>query len=870
MIKVSKELRVLLNSGNAPAPIIKIKTGGHIFGFDDETDPENPVEQNDILSLNLHYAGADDDYPLGTAFSNYIDVELWNVDSDISLMNKATKVFVGYQIKNADDEDIIEWISAGTFFPEKPTRSGQVTSFTAYDRMKQLSKAYIPSFSANTAHTIEEYFSDIAKKFGFIFKSTSVPLAKTKINSSLFTSIASDDEAGDTSVNSYAAQSCIAYLAGAAGCNAMFNRNDELQLYGFQKAFFDEEKQYEVTDDNTDNPTVSEEDQRIQSVLCNNGETKLLSPSDGSGDTCVNISNPFITTQDHLDSVFTAITESKGVFAYRVIDLEHLAGDITLECFDTIKYTDAEGNSYQLPLMSLDFSYDGGLSCVMRSFGKTSSEAENEISAMKSMASNIEQLKSSNAALDKRISDATDSIMKASAGHVVMVDLEYNESTKKHYIGNGAPNTFVASLNPATATETESIDWNNGRLIRINHNGFAVSTSGIAGPYKDFAVYYNEQSGKYYTNADDIAFGTLTGIKISAVDITGTTIEGGTIKATTISGATINGTAVNSSTITGTTITGSTITGGTIRGATAEFDNARIGGFNIDDGKLTYKGALFADYDGAIQHFRTVIKGAHYNSDVDTAADTWVFGALEWRETDPEHIYKGRFIVYADGRVYEGRDFYLDVNAAIRSGNGMGAKNGAAILRCPSTGEIWLGDNFSFEGAYIQLPNIDSTTVYRYVERAKGGFIISANGGNNALYLQANTTHVLADFTIHGTAKFASGGAITSDARLKNSISNLADDSRYETLFNLLRPVSYKYNDGQSGRTHMGFIAQELKQALEEAGFTTKEIAAYVEFASEAEGLDGYECTIRYEEIIPMIVGILQKCFAKIFERQQK
>jgi hypothetical protein len=45
----------------------------------------------------------------------------------------------------------------------------------------------------------------------------------------------------------------------------------------------------------------------------------------------------------------------------------------------------------------------------------------------------------------------------------------------------------------------------------------------------------------------------------------------------------------------------------------------------------------------------------------------------------------------------------------------------------------------------------------------------------------------------------------TSDRRLKNTIQCFND--KYEILFDNLKPVSYKYNNGTSGRTHTGFVA---------------------------------------------------------------
>lgn len=142
-----------------------------------------------------------------------------------------------------------------------------------------------------------------------------------------------------------------------------------------------------------------------------------------------------------------------------------------------------------------------------------------------------------------------------------------------------------------------------------------------------------------------------------------------------------------------------------------------------------------------------------------------------------------------------------------------------------------------------------------------------------AVNLEGSSIHLWNNTTCHGTLYNSSGGAITSDERLKNSIQPLADDPRYEAFFNLLEGVSFKYNDGTSGRTHMGMIAQKVKQALEKAGFTTQEIGAFVECQmTEEDGVttdDGKVCSLRYEEFVTLNTAMIQKQ-AKIIQEQQK
>lgn len=100
-----------------------------------------------------------------------------------------------------------------------------------------------------------------------------------------------------------------------------------------------------------------------------------------------------------------------------------------------------------------------------------------------------------------------------------------------------------------------------------------------------------------------------------------------------------------------------------------------------------------------------------------------------------------------------------------------------------------------------------------------------------------------------GTWYLGNSTAITSDANKKNSVEKLPE--KYEMLFNALRPVRYKYNDGTSDRYHTGFIAQEVEQALNASEIDTQEFAGFV------KNKDG-ECFLRYEEFIALTVNEIQ------------
>lgn len=133
------------------------------------------------------------------------------------------------------------------------------------------------------------------------------------------------------------------------------------------------------------------------------------------------------------------------------------------------------------------------------------------------------------------------------------------------------------------------------------------------------------------------------------------------------------------------------------------------------------------------------------------------------------------------------------------------------------------------------------------------GVGIAANG---ASYYVSQTCFYTTDDCLLGLANnpwgqiYSSNSTIsTSDRNKKNTIEDL--DDRYLILFDLLRPVRFKFNNGTSGRFHPGFISQEIEEALELSGVDSKEFAGFVKDVDPDTGEDLY--FLRYEEFIAIL-----------------
>lgn len=110
--------------------------------------------------------------------------------------------------------------------------------------------------------------------------------------------------------------------------------------------------------------------------------------------------------------------------------------------------------------------------------------------------------------------------------------------------------------------------------------------------------------------------------------------------------------------------------------------------------------------------------------------------------------------------------------------------------------------------------------------------------------------------TWFGTSEYA----ITSDKNLKNSIELMPE--KYSILFDELHPVIYRYNDGTSNRYHTGFIAQDVKHALDVAEIDTSDFAGYIDTEN---GL-----ALRYSEFISLNTWQIQKLKARVSELEDQ
>ena len=127
-------------------------------------------------------------------------------------------------------------------------------------------------------------------------------------------------------------------------------------------------------------------------------------------------------------------------------------------------------------------------------------------------------------------------------------------------------------------------------------------------------------------------------------------------------------------------------------------------------------------------------------------------------------------------------------------------------------------DNVTIDGNSAVIMNVGGSSIVCVVESGTNIY---------ALTTYDNKTTNLGRSSSPWNVVYADTTTIqTSDRNKKNSIEDLP--LKYLTLFDNLRPRIYKMNNGTSDRYHVGYIAQEVEEAMNAAGIDSQEFAGFI------------------------------------------
>lgn len=155
-------------------------------------------------------------------------------------------------------------------------------------------------------------------------------------------------------------------------------------------------------------------------------------------------------------------------------------------------------------------------------------------------------------------------------------------------------------------------------------------------------------------------------------------------------------------------------------------------------------------------------------------------------------------------------------------------------------------------GSYLHLNNSSNSSLGLVLENTA---IRPAGDSNQNL---GNSSHRWA--TIYSGSPSIS----TSDRNEKNTINELDETLAAEFIMGL-KPVSFKYNNGTSGRTHTGLISQDIEELLNDLGLDSSDFAGFIKSPkTETQNTEMTETEneftygLRYEEFISPIIKVIQ------------
>ena len=162
---------------------------------------------------------------------------------------------------------------------------------------------------------------------------------------------------------------------------------------------------------------------------------------------------------------------------------------------------------------------------------------------------------------------------------------------------------------------------------------------------------------------------------------------------------------------------------------------------------------------------------------------------------------------------------------------------------------------------------VDTSTGYGVAINTSYGGIKLSSGGN--VYISSKYGYRLqldGDAAKIGPTVWATDGTViySSDKNVKNSIDY--DLSRYRQFLLDLKPCRFKYNEGQSGRYHIGMIAQDMEQSLAENGLSPMDFSGWCKMPirNENNEITSYTYGIRYDTLIPLNTMMIQELVKRI------
>lgn len=409
-----------------------------------------------IAKITTQASTANKDIIAGDTISQSITAEITGLTADIS-----GKTFVLYfYAVNLFGELEEELIPFGRYKVTSCKQSGVKWTIEAKDGFYKSDDAYVSTLTFPT--TTDEIEQEICNKLGILSPRYDYSLLCDSSGEPLLTSDGKEIYVRDSApvtieapLEDCTCREMLSYCASLDGGKcAMLDREGHL----IHKAWTDID--YTITAGRADEPETDQNDIKISQISCKVDENKTLSITAIPG-RCMTFTNPYMT-----QNLLSKAAGNYLMKPYRPLSIYHRLGDPRLDILDVVTVVKADGTSYRVPLMSMSYSYDGGLGANISATGTPdSNNKSNDNSPM------MRKVKKVVAAAQ----NATEEKLRAA----FQESIDYIVGNEGGYVVT----KFNADNQPIATYYTDNMDIEQAKeFLLINNHGLAGGTNGIYGP----------------------------------------------------------------------------------------------------------------------------------------------------------------------------------------------------------------------------------------------------------------------------------------------------------------------------------------------------------------------------------------------------
>lgn len=585
MYKVSEALANTL-AGNSRCMRAKLVCGSEVI-------------DSGIQSIKLvQQANADNEtVSIGGAVSAYAEISIYKPLRLVT--RKEYTLYIGAVLPDGT----VEYCKMGLFTPKKPQEDDGLLTFKAYDRMvSRLWKAYYPTVSKYPADG-KEILANISKQCGIaIANLSSLPDGIT-----VGWGTAYNEDGSVMKVPPFTActiREALSYLAQMYGAFATINRDGEIEFRWYEAT------SYEVPANRSfDDIVCAEQVYKLQGISCTVNDKTIMAGTVSS----IQIENSYMT-QNILNSVYKKI----GGFSFLPTTFSFL-GDPRLDLGDIITVYRRDGTAIKVPVMSITFDFDGGLSTEVGSYGSDVEEGEDQVKGPTTKAlervytdlflvrqvvadkvsvnyleanyATITELDAVSARIDKIVTSEV-TVEYLEANYAKMKDVEANFVTID--LANVKDASIKSAMIDAGAVKTVQIadgSITDAKIVELTANKITAGTLSVerlelVGSTSSI-VYALNNSGELVSenvntlDGDVLTDRTITADKLVANSITANEIASKTITANEILSNTITSAELAAGSVTADILAAGSVTAEKISVTDLSALNATIGGFTI-------------------------------------------------------------------------------------------------------------------------------------------------------------------------------------------------------------------------------------------------------------------------------------------------